>query len=124
MRVKSLLTSLFISSFAGAPAAASDETAQGLSLLERGAQLLLQGLMKDVEPALREFEGAIGQMQPQLRQFLLEMGPAFIDLTEKMGDLSHYEQPEMLPNGDIILRRKPEATPNSPAGPPLDDIEL
>ena len=124
MRVKPLLTSLLIAAFAGAPAAANDETAQGLSLLERGAKLLFQGLMKDVEPALREFEGAIGQMQPQLRQFLLEMGPAFIALTEKMGDLSHYELPEMLPNGDIILRRKPEATPIDPAAPRPEDIEL
>jgi len=52
------------------------------------------------------------------------MGPAFIALTEKMGDMSHYELPEMLPNGDIILRRKPEATPIDPAAPRPEDIEL
>jgi hypothetical protein len=45
-------------------------------------------------------------MEPALRDFAERMGPALADILDKMGDLSAYHPPEMLPNGDIILRRK------------------
>ncbi len=54
---------------------------EGLDLLSEGTRLLLRGLMKEFEPALRELEGVID-------------------------DLNAYHPPEVLPNGDIIIRRK------------------
>lgn len=81
-----------------APAWAQDspEPEEGPSLMERGAELFLRGLMDEMDPALREMEDALRGMEPELRQ-----------LIEMIGDLRNYEAPEKLPNGDIIIRRKP-----------------
>lgn len=43
------------------------------------------------------FEGLAEDMMPLMEQ-----------LSEKMSDLNAYEAPEILPNGDIIIRRKPK----------------
>ena len=34
------------------------------------------------------------------------MGPALIELMAKIDDITAYYPPEILPNGDIIMRRK------------------
>jgi len=54
---------------------------EGFSLLEEGTRLLLRGLLSEMEPALRELQGALRE-------------------------LDAYHPPEVLPNGDIIIRRK------------------
>ena len=36
-----------------------------------------------------------------------EMGPALADLAAQVQDWSAYEAPEMLLNGDIVIRKKP-----------------
>ncbi|WP_335419159.1 hypothetical protein [Gemmobacter denitrificans] len=77
--------------------------------MQRGAELLLRGLMEDVEPHLREMEQGLKEMEPALREML-----ALID------DLRNYEMPEKLPNGDIIMRRKPDL----PAPPKSGEIDL
>jgi len=38
-----------------------------------------------------------------------ELGPLLNSLRDKIDDLGEYEPPEVLPNGDIIIRRKPKA---------------
>ncbi|MGR3393868.1 MULTISPECIES: hypothetical protein [Rhodobacterales] len=91
------------------------------SLMKRGAEMFLRGLMDELDPAMRELEDLAGEMEPALRSFGEEMGPALRDLMGQVQDWSRYEPPEMLPNGDIILRRKPEA-PDLPA--PLTPPEL
>ena len=65
---------------------------EGMDLLSEGTRLLLEGLMQEFEPALRELEGVID-------------------------DLNAYYPPEVLPNGDIIIRRK------VPLDPQADDPE-
>lgn len=62
-------------------AAAENEFEEGMNLLSEGTRLLLEGLMGQMEPALRELQGALQ-------------------------DLDSYHAPEVLPNGDIIIRRK------------------
>ena len=57
------------------------ELKEGMDLLSEGTKLLLRGLMGEIEPALRELEGALGEMNA-------------------------YHPPEVLPNGDILIRRK------------------
>jgi len=64
---------------------------EGFSLLEEGTKLLLRGLLSEMEPALRELEGALRE-------------------------LDAYLPPEVLPNGDIIIRRKVPLDPGPEAG--------
>lgn len=49
------------------------------------------------------------------QEFMLEltdrMAPMAERLRDMVDDLDAYEAPEMLPNGDIIIRRKPNAPP-------------
>ena len=46
-----------------------------------------------------------------MQQFIDEMGPALTELQDTISDWSNYAAPEVLPNGDIIIRRKPDASP-------------
>lgn len=101
------------------PATAQDE-GEGRSLMERGAELFLKGLSQEMEPALRDLRDMAGKVGPSVLSFLEQMGPALADLAERVEDWSVYEIPEMLPNGDILIRRKtplPEAQPDQPLQP-------
>ena len=89
-----------MSALAAAPIAAQDvtEEEQGRSLMEEGARLFFEGIQR-------------------------EMGPALRDLMGEIGDLSAFHAPEVLPNGDILLRRKtPQEMQESPV--PDGEIEL
>ena len=81
---------------------------EGMSLMEEGARLFLKGLQKQMEPAIEGLGEFADKAGPALRSFVEEMGPALSELAGKVEDWSVYEAPEMLPNGDIIIRRKPE----------------
>jgi hypothetical protein len=72
---------------------------EGFSLLEEGTRLLLRGLMAEMEPALRDLQGALQ-------------------------NLDAYHPPEVLPNGDILIRRKEplEVAPGAPVAP--GEVEL
>lgn len=67
------------------------DLSEGLDLLSEGTRLLMEGLMQELAPAL---EG----------------------LREGLDDLSVYHPPEMLPNGDIIIRRKTPLEVEDPEG--------
>ncbi len=72
---------------AGGPASAQENNVEeGFDLLGKGMEMLLQGLIK-------------------------EMGPALLELEGKIIDLNAYHFPEVLPNGDIIIRRKMPLVP-------------
>ncbi|KZY33086.1 hypothetical protein A3731_03680 [Roseovarius sp. HI0049] len=124
MRRLALITAATLS--LTAPALAQDaettpeEPGNERSLMEEGARMFLEGILRDMEPALRDLEGMAGEIEPALREFAQEMGPAFAELMAKVDDLSNYEMPEMLPNGDIIIRRKEPLEPESPEEPELD----
>ncbi|MEL6914242.1 MAG: hypothetical protein AAFP13_07050 [Pseudomonadota bacterium] len=94
---------------AAAHAQEAEEEERGLGLMERGAQLFFEGLMDEMEPAIEGFEGLARDIGPAMRDMLEQMGPAFAELMDSIDDLSNYEPPAMLPNGDIIIRRKPDA---------------
>lgn len=78
---------------------------EGMQMLSEGARKLLRGLVDRAEPEMRD-------LAESLRNFNLEgLGPE---------DLGQYHAPEVLPNGDIIIRRK---IPRE--GEPLDgEVEL
>ncbi|PIE11366.1 MAG: hypothetical protein CSA72_04415 [Rhodobacterales bacterium] len=90
-------------------ATAQDETAEGLSLIERGAQLLLEGFMKDMDPVIEDFRAMAEEFGPKMAEMMEQMGPAFAELANRIDDIRNYEAPEILPNGDIIIRRRPDA---------------
>ena len=103
------------------PAAAED----GGSLMERGARLFFEGLMEEMEPAMRELEGMAESIEPALRGFAQEMGPALQELMETVEDWSVYEPPVMMPNGDILLKRKPDAPkPDALPAPEAGEIDI
>lgn len=88
------------------------ETGDGPTMMERGARLFLKGLMEEMEPALRDLETLTDQAAPAMQSFLREMGPALAELFADVKDFSAYHPPEILPNGDINLRKK---APQDPA---------
>ncbi len=118
MGMKTLTTLLLVTTLSASPAISQDTDDD--SLIEKGARLFLKGLMQEMEPAIDSLEGLAEEMEPALRNFATSMGPALRDLLAEVEDWSVYHPPEMLPNGDIILRRK---TPK-PLDPPQNEIEL
>ena len=115
--MRTLAAPLLVLCLSAPPLAAQDD-APGRSLIEDGARMLLEGLLREMEPALKELEGFAQEVEPSLRSFAEEMGPALRNLMGQVQDWSAYHPPEMLPNGDIILRRKEptEPAPDVPRG--------
>ena len=94
------------------PAKAQDtptppEVEEGFSLMEEGAKLLLRGLMAEMEPALDEMGKALTELEPALK----DLQPKMLELLALVDDLTNYQAPERLENGDILIRRKPDAPP-------------
>ena len=82
-------------SLAAAPLAAQEnalpegEMREGADLMQDGARRLFRGLLSEMEPHIRQME----------------------DLARLLGDFDAYQAPEVLPNGDILIRRKPPGVP-------------
>ena len=109
-----------------APAYAEEST-EGLSLMERGAQLLMEGLMQEMDPVLDDLKALADEFGPALESFSTQMGPALRGLLAEVEDWSVYHPPEMLDNGDIIIRRKLPEEPEEPpevAQDPEDQIDI
>ncbi|WP_306432332.1 hypothetical protein [Tropicibacter sp. Alg240-R139] len=88
------------------------------SLMELGAELFFKGLRQEMEPALEGMLEMTEQFGPSMMSFLEEMGPALADLVGEVQDWSAYHAPEILPNGDIIIRKKqPEEQVPDPVEP-------
>ena len=128
--MKQLLAPLLVVALLSAPAIAQEtqESAEagdldeGFSLLEEGAKLIFRGIMEEVGPSLDEMQQGLGEAGSKL-------GPALSQLMALVDDVKNYEAPERLPNGDVIIRRKPDAPPPPPlmqpeAEPAPDEIEL
>jgi len=80
---------------------AESEIDRGMSLLERGTELIIEGLLAEIGPEIEALLGTIDELRG-------------------------YHPPEMLPNGDIIIRRRqPEAVPDvAEPDPETGDIDL
>ncbi len=104
------------------PSVASAQDDRGLSLMERGAELFFRGLKDEMEPALEGLLDLAEDLQPAMRSFAREMGPAFAEILKEIKDFSRYHPPEILPNGDIIIRRRQDTPPDAaPPKPPSAD---
>lgn len=126
--MKQLLASALAAAVLAQPGLANDQTAEppapeekGFSLMEEGARLFFRGIMQEMEPALEDLQDLTEEMEPALRQFAREMGPALRDLMDKVDDITMYHPPELLPNGDIILRRKQPLPPEPVPAPEGED---
>ena len=83
--------------FIAAPAFAQDTPEpEGRDLMSEALRLFMRGLLQEMEPAMDDFS-------------------ALLD------NLDAYHAPEVLPNGDIIIRRK---TPLDPEESDPEEIEL
>ncbi|MGP9790293.1 AAA+ family ATPase [Roseinatronobacter sp. NSM] len=79
------------------------------SLLDR----MLRGFMDNIDPHLRQMDRDMQALEPDLRRLL-----------GQLRDMVDYHAPEILPNGDILIRRR-QAAPdgdgnNQPASPDPD----
>lgn len=84
----------------------------GLGMLSEGSRLILEGLMDEMRPFVED------QMIPLLQ-----------DLNGMIDDMSAYHAPEILPNGDIIIRRRvPQddtgAAPDEPEAPEAPEASV
>lgn len=107
MDMKHLVLSALL--VAAAPLAAQEAAPEsdinrGTELLNEGARLLFRGLLEEVQPKLEE-----------LAELLDEWDWEGLSIE----DLSDYHPPEVLPNGDIIIRRKTPPVPEG-EGPEID----
>ncbi|MBB5720875.1 hypothetical protein FHS72_000479 [Loktanella ponticola] len=123
--MKQLLIPAFALSLTTSPLAAQTDTPtpeEGFSLMEEGAQLLLRGLMSELEPAFDDLQDLATEMGPRMQMLTEQMGPAFAELLGQVDDFTRYHPPEFLPNGDIIMRRRDDAPDFEPELP--REIEL
>lgn len=92
--------------------------------MERGMELFLEGLRDEMSPAMEDLRKLTEDYGPALFGFLEEMGPAFGRLLDRVDDWAAYETPEILPNGDIIIRKKPAPKAELPDPPPAGQIDI
>ncbi|EPX86607.1 hypothetical protein ruthe_01424 [Rubellimicrobium thermophilum DSM 16684] len=112
-----------------APPLPAQEAGEGEgSLIAQGAERLLRGLIEEIRPPMEEMAGIGAEMLPTFRLLAREMGPAFVEIIEQIDSIRNYEPPVLLPNGDIVLRRRPDAPPwtppAQPAPPTGEGVEL
>ena len=91
----------------------------GRSLMERGAELFFEGLSQEMAPALNDLRSMAEEFGPSMKEFFEEMGPGLARILDEVKDWSMYHPPEILPNGDIIIRRKAD-----PENEDADEAEL
>ncbi|AHM02768.1 ATPase of the AAA+ class [Roseibacterium elongatum DSM 19469] len=87
------------------------DMSEGLDLLREGSRMILENLLDDMRPMLDE-------VRPFFEE---EMLPFLEELGRQIDDLTAYELPERLPNGDIIIRRSPDAPPLDAPQPEVGD---
>jgi hypothetical protein len=75
---------------------------------------------KDWEDLRKGLEQLSEETQKFFESWVDDIGPLLNSLRDKIDDLGNYEPPEVLPNGDIIIRRKPEPEPPAPQKTPIE----
>ena len=69
---------------------------------------MVRGFMRDMAPHLRDLERGLQDIEPELQGLL-----------DQMRDMTRYHPPEILPNGDILIRRRQsdDDDPDAPDSP-------
>lgn len=74
--------------------------------------------LNDLADSMRELlEGFTNDVAPLMEEFSEEVTPMFERLAEELKGLNAYHPPEVLPNGDIIIRRKTPKELDAPDAP-------
>jgi hypothetical protein len=96
---------------AAAPAVAQDVPGEDPGMFDNGISGFMERFLGEDSPDGNDLvDGLAGALD--------RMGPALRDLAVLVDDIRNYEAPERLENGDIVIRRSPDAPPP----PPLDDV--
>lgn len=123
MKHRAALTVALTLTLAAAPLRAETEAQgadEGFSLIEEGAKIILRSMIDEMKPALDEAQEGLGEA-------LQAWEPAIRDLMARIDDITAYEPPIVLPNGDILIRRNAPLTPRPddlPQPGPNGEIEL
>ena len=102
-----------------APVLAQDATPEAEPEQGRPLDSILEMFIDRTEEAMREMvEGIepdlnqlLQKMEPEMQRLMGQILPELQALSELVGGIDNYEMPEVLPNGDIIIRRKDDAPP-------------
>ena len=76
-----------------------------------GAPALAQS---DDPPLSESIERMFQELMDQMRPAIDELAET-LEVLEQIDSLEHYERPEILENGDIIIRRREDAPPFEPS---------
>ena len=103
---------LLAASVAATPALAQDEPS-GFDLIGEGAGQILQGLASEAVPALDGLTQGLpawgAEVFPTVTAIVSDLGPGFFDVFREVDSLTNYEAPAIQPNGDVLIRRSPDA---------------
>ncbi len=94
MRHAVILATLLAMSPAPSLAEGESDISRGADLLREGLGLMLEGMLEEMRPAAEDW------------------ARGWAELVSLLGDYSAYELPEILPNGDILIRRKHPLSPD------------
>lgn len=111
MRPLALALPLLLATPAAAPA---QDAPSGLDLIGEGAGQILQGLREEAAPAIDGLQGVGIEALGTIRTIVAEMGPGFFDVFNRVDAIANYDAPVILPNGDILIARSPDAPEWSP----------
>ncbi len=119
--MKQIASLALVLTLTAAPVTSQDTSDTDKSLMEQGAELFFKGLREEMEPTLDSLRGLAEEYGPSMRSFVEEMGPALADMASQVQDWSAYHAPEMLENGDIIIRKKVTPEGEAPIDPSPED---
>ena len=104
MRITHLLAiSTLVASLAIAPAYGGSKDSGDDTGSDIGGDIGDRLLSEELD---RAFRGLMEKMKPALDEFL-----DTLEVLEDIDSIENYERPEILPNGDIIIRRREDAPP-------------
>ena len=102
---------------AAAPVFAQDDPAP----FEDRARELFEGILDEMRPAMEGMSALVSEYGYLLEILGTEMAPALAEVLGQIDSITHYEPPVILPNGDIVLRRRADAPDWVPPPPPEED---
>jgi hypothetical protein len=112
MKPRLLTLAVLAASVAATSAPAQDEPS-GFDLIGEGAGQILQGLASEAAPAIDGLTQGLpewgAEVVPTVTAIVSDLGPGFFDVFREVDSLANYEAPAIQPNGDILIRRSPDA---------------
>ncbi len=80
--------------------------------------------MDQVEGLMQKFLDRFAPQMEQLNDGLTAMEPELQEFMGKMRDMVQFHPPEVLPNGDILIRRRQPSDPVPPSDVPEGDAPV